>query len=64
MQKCKIGIIGCGNISGIYFQNARALDILDIAGCADLFAERAQAKADEFGCKAATAWMTFLPILA
>jgi len=50
----KVGIIGCGNISGIYFQAGRKFEILDIVACADLMAERAKAKADEFGCHACT----------
>jgi predicted dehydrogenase len=45
----KIGIIGCGNISGIYFKAGKTFDILDIAACADLDLGRAQAKAEEHG---------------
>ncbi len=52
MKKTKVGIIGCGNISGIYFHNGKVLDILEIAACADLVEERAKAKAEEHGCKA------------
>ena len=52
MKSTKIGIIGCGNISGIYFQAGKTFDILDIVGCADLLPERAKAKAEEHGCKA------------
>jgi predicted dehydrogenase len=48
----KIGIIGCGNISGIYCQNAQKLEILDLAACADLIPERAEAKASESGARA------------
>lgn len=48
----KIGIIGCGNISGIYLQADQKFDILQVAACADLLPERAQAKADEFGIRA------------
>ena len=48
MKKTKIGIIGCGNISGIYFKNGQNLEILETAACADLFLDRAQAKAKEF----------------
>ncbi len=44
----KIGIVGCGNISGIYCQNARKLENLELAACADLIPERAQARANEF----------------
>jgi len=45
----KVGIIGCGNISGIYFQAGRKFHMLDIAACADLDMERARAKAAEHG---------------
>jgi predicted dehydrogenase len=54
MEKTKIGIIGCGNISGIYFQNGKVFEILDITKCADLDNTRACMKADEYGCKACT----------
>ena len=36
----KAGIVGCGNISGIYFQANKVFDILDIVACADLIDER------------------------
>lgn len=52
MTPTKVGIIGCGNISGIYFQAGKTFDILDIVGCADIIPERAKAKAEEHGCKA------------
>ena len=48
MKPVKIGIVGCGNISGIYFTNAQRLEILQVAACADLIPERAQTKAQEF----------------
>lgn len=54
MEKTKVGIIGCGNICEIYFKNGKRFDILDIAACADLKPERAEAKAKEHGCKAVT----------
>ena len=49
MKPVKIGIIGCGNISGIYFKAGKTFSILDIAACADLDLSRAQAKAEEHG---------------
>lgn len=49
MKKAKVGIVGCGNISGIYFKAGTTFDILDIVACADLVLERAQARAQEFG---------------
>ena len=52
----QIGIIGCGNISSIYFQTAQKMDILNVAACADLDGDRAKARAAEFGiAKACTA---------
>src|SRR5260370_4117711 len=48
-QPVKIGIIGCGNISGIYFKAGKTFPILDIAACADLDLDRAKAKAEEHG---------------
>ncbi len=49
MSKTNIGIIGCGNISGIYFQAGKTFENLNIAACADLVLEKAQQKAQEFG---------------
>ena len=45
----KIGVIGCGNISGAYLSAGKKFEILQIAACADLDMERARAKAEEFG---------------
>ena len=47
--KVKVGVIGCGNISGAYFKGCKPYDILDVVACADLMMERAEAKAEEFG---------------
>ncbi|MFD0670675.1 Gfo/Idh/MocA family protein [Cohnella sp. GCM10027633] len=51
MEKLKAGIIGTGNISGIYFQNGKRFESLEIVACADLDVERAKAKAAEHGVK-------------
>jgi predicted dehydrogenase len=51
-QMANVGIIGCGNISGIYLQSDQKFHNLDVAACADLLPERAQAKAAEFGIHA------------
>ena len=48
MERTKIGIIGCGNISGIYCKNGNRFNNLEIAACADLDVARAQAKAAEY----------------
>jgi predicted dehydrogenase len=50
MKKVKIGLIGCGQISGIYLKNCtQTFDILEVAACADLVPELARKQADEFG---------------
>ncbi|SMF87733.1 Predicted dehydrogenase [Paenibacillus uliginis N3/975] len=48
MNKMKAGIIGCGNISGIYFKNLKESPLVEVVACADLVPERAQERADEF----------------
>lgn len=49
MNKVKVGIIGCGNISGIYLKNCtQVFKVLDVVACADLEMERAKTKAEEF----------------
>ena len=48
MYPTKVGIIGCGNISGIYCEAGRTFDILDIVACADLIHDRAESKAAEY----------------
>jgi predicted dehydrogenase len=48
MQRTKIGVIGCGNISGAYFKAGQTFKNLEIAACADLDINRAKAKAEEF----------------
>ena len=47
-KKTKIGIIGCGNISGIYFKILTQFHNMEVVACADLVVERAKAKAAEF----------------
>lgn len=54
ITRVKIGLIGCGNISGIYFQNLKRFPMVDLVACADMIPERAQAKAAEHGCQART----------
>jgi predicted dehydrogenase len=45
----KIGIIGCGKISGAYLECAPLFPVLEIVRCADMLPERAAARAAEFG---------------
>lgn len=49
MDKVKVGVIGCGNISPQYFKNCKRFDILEVAACSDINMERAKARAEEFG---------------
>jgi len=48
-SKVKVGVIGCGNISGIYLKNAKILRNIEVVAVADLILERAEAKAQEHG---------------
>ena len=48
-NKLNLGIVGCGVISAAYFKGCAPFDAIDIVACADLFVERAQARAEEFG---------------
>ncbi len=54
MKKMKVGVIGCGKISGAYFKAAQTFNFMEYSCCADLNAEAAKAKEEEFGCKAVT----------
>lgn len=48
-EPVRVGVIGCGAISGAYFKHAQSFPILKMAACADLVPEAAKRKADEFG---------------
>ena len=52
MRKLKVGIIGCGMISDAYFNGAKLFRAIEIIGCADVFMERARAKAELHGVTA------------
>ena len=45
----KVGIIGCGAISGAYLSMCPQFRLLQVDACADLLPERARARAAEFG---------------
>jgi len=53
-EKMKIGVIGCGNISGAYFGGAQKTKVLEIKSCADIRMEAAKAAADKYGFQAVT----------
>lgn len=46
-MKTKVGIIGCGNISGAYLYNCYRIKSLELVALADMDITRAQAKVDE-----------------
>ncbi|MBM4165057.1 MAG: Gfo/Idh/MocA family oxidoreductase [Lentisphaerae bacterium] len=48
MKKLRVGVVGCGKISGIYFKNIPHFDALELSACADLNRERADAAAKEY----------------
>ena len=52
LDKMKLGVIGCGNISGAYFEGARKTDALEIKACADINMDAANKQADRFDCHA------------
>ncbi len=54
MNKVKVGIIGCGNISPVYFAACKRMEALELIGCADMVFERAQARAAEHNTTAYT----------
>src|SRR5689334_8757458 len=47
-SKIKVGIIGCGVISGIYLEAPKKFDILEIVAVADIDLARAKAKAEQY----------------
>lgn len=49
MDPLRIGIVGCGNISGIYFQNLGKYESTEVVACADLDLDRARAAAEKYG---------------
>ncbi len=48
VDKVKIGIVGCGNISRIYLEQSQTFDILQVKAVADVDPARARARAEEF----------------
>jgi predicted dehydrogenase len=44
----KVGIVGCGNISGIYLRNSRLLADIEVVAVSDIDKQRAQARADQY----------------
>ena len=42
------GLVGCGNICDIYFQNAKKFSNVEILACCDIIEERMRNKAQEY----------------
>ena len=53
-KKTGVGVIGCGNISEIYFTASKLFPILEVVACADMDMAVAKKKAEEHGIKAVT----------
>jgi predicted dehydrogenase len=53
VKPAKVGIIGCGNISGIYLENGKVFDAFDIVAVADIDMSRAEARAAEYNIERA-----------
>lgn len=49
MKQTTVGIVGCGNISGIYLESPKKFPNIRIGACADIDLERAQAQAAKYG---------------
>ncbi len=55
MSGARVGVIGCGTISGIYFQNMTQMSSFEVVACADIDASRAAAVASQYpGVRAMT----------
>lgn len=63
MKKVNLAIVGCGNISGIYFQNLTTVfrDAINIYAIADLIDWKVKAKSEEYGIERI---MTFEEMIA
>lgn len=49
MSKLKVGVVGCGNISGIYLENLLASDAIEIVGVTDLDDSKSLLVGEKFG---------------
>jgi predicted dehydrogenase len=48
MKPLAVGLLGCGDVSDIYFRNCARFESLRIVACASLHADKARAKAREY----------------
>ena len=49
MDRVKVGVVGCGKISGAYLGMAKNFPVVEMVACADLNMDAARAKAAEYG---------------
>lgn len=54
MEKTRVGLVGCGNISDTYLKSCPTFESLAVTACADLDPARAKAKAAQYGVRALT----------
>ena len=52
METVQVGVVGCGNISDIYFENIAKFENIEVYACADLMPDRAKERGAQYGCKA------------
>jgi predicted dehydrogenase len=52
MEKTKVGIIGCGNISDTYLKSCPTFEALEVTACSDIEMDRANAQANKYGIRA------------
>lgn len=48
MTKTRVGVVGCGVISHVYFSRLATFDTLEVVACADVAPDRAKRRAEEF----------------
>ena len=46
MKSIRVGVVGCGVISGIYFENLLKFEAVDVVACSDLMPDMSRAAAD------------------
>lgn len=60
MKKFRVGLIGCGGISGAHIPVLMAMENVEITAVADIRPERAQAAAEKTGARIAPSWQDLL----
>jgi predicted dehydrogenase len=49
MKPVTVGVVGCGNISGVYLRRLQDFENVAVVACADLLPDRAKESAEEYG---------------